>query len=150
MLNIKKKKTIFFVLYQRQATVWWGHPHSGWYCQAETMHLCCSGEEGCPQLSFLYQTPIIFFSLKWLMYLTQFWCTSVGAEKGLNMLKRLAGRGSSVGRERNSWWEGPGFDSRCGRPLPTGWVGVSIIRPSTLPQIGGKPQFWPLRKIPRV
>ena len=22
---------------------------------------------------------------------------------------------------------GPGFDSHCGRPLPTGWVGVSII-----------------------
>ena len=22
---------------------------------------------------------------------------------------------------------GPGFDSRCGRPLPTGWVGVSIM-----------------------
>ena len=26
----------------------------------------------------------------------------------------------------------------------------SDLRPSTLPQIGGKPQFWPLRKIPRV
>ena len=23
--------------------------------------------------------------------------------------------------------EVPGFDSRCGRPLPTGWVGVSIM-----------------------
>ena len=22
---------------------------------------------------------------------------------------------------------GPGFDFRCGRPLPTGWVGVSIM-----------------------
>ena len=34
--------------------------------------------------------------------------------------------GSSVGRVRNSWRDGPGFDSRYGRPLPTGWVGVSI------------------------
>ena len=36
------------------------------------------------------------------------------------------GRGSSVGRARDSWWGGPRFDSRCGRPLPAGWVGVSI------------------------
>ena len=40
------------------------------------------------------------------------------------------GRGSSVGRARDSWWGGPGFDSRCGRPLPTGWVGVSIMWPA--------------------
>ena len=31
---------------------------------------------------------------------------------------------------QDSWWEGPGFDSRCGRPLPTGWVGVSIMWPA--------------------
>ena len=37
------------------------------------------------------------------------------------------GRGSSVGRARDSWLGGPGFDPRCGRPLPTGWVGVSIM-----------------------
>ena len=37
------------------------------------------------------------------------------------------GGGSSVGRARDSWSGGPGFDSRCGRPLPTGWVGVSIM-----------------------
>ena len=35
--------------------------------------------------------------------------------------------GSSVGRARDSWSGGPGFDPRCGRPLPTGWVGVSIM-----------------------
>ena len=37
------------------------------------------------------------------------------------------GRGSSVGRARDSWSGGLGFDPRCGRPLPTGWVGVSIM-----------------------
>ena len=35
--------------------------------------------------------------------------------------------GSSNGRARNSWWGGPGFDLPYGRPLPTGWVGVSIM-----------------------
>ena len=40
------------------------------------------------------------------------------------------GGGSSVGRLRDSWWGGPGFDSRCGRPLPTSWVGVSIMWPA--------------------
>ena len=38
--------------------------------------------------------------------------------------------GSSIGRARDSWWGGPGFDSRGGRPLPTGWVGVSIMWPA--------------------
>ena len=42
----------------------------------------------------------------------------------------LGGRGSSVGRARDSWWGSPGFDSRRGRPLPTGWVGVSIMCPA--------------------
>ena len=37
------------------------------------------------------------------------------------------GGGSSVGRARDSWSGGPGFDPRCGRPLPTGWVGVTIM-----------------------
>ena len=40
------------------------------------------------------------------------------------------GRGSSVGRARDSWWGDPGFDPRCGRPLPTGWVGDSIMWPA--------------------
>ena len=40
---------------------------------------------------------------------------------------RLGGRGSSVGRARDSWSGGSGFDPRCGHPLPTGWVGVSIM-----------------------
>ena len=39
----------------------------------------------------------------------------------------LGGRGSSVGRARDLWSGGTGFDSLCGRPLPTGWVGVSIM-----------------------
>ena len=42
-------------------------------------------------------------------------------------LIRLEGRGSSVCRVLYSWWRGPGFDSRCGRPRPTVWVGVSIM-----------------------
>ena len=42
------------------------------------------------------------------------------------------GGGSSVGRARDSWWGGPGFDSRCGRPLPTGWVGVCIMWPTEM------------------
>ena len=40
---------------------------------------------------------------------------------------RGGGRGSSVGGARDSWSEGPRFDPRCGRPLPTGWFGVSIM-----------------------
>ena len=40
------------------------------------------------------------------------------------------GRGSSVGRARDSWWGGTGFDARCGRPLPTGWSGVIIMWPA--------------------
>ena len=47
----------------------------------------------------------------------------------LALQRNFGGRGSSVGRARDSWWGGPGFDSRCGRPLPTGWVGVSIMWP---------------------
>ena len=42
----------------------------------------------------------------------------------------LGGRGSSVDRARDSWSGGPGLDPRCGRPLPTGWVGVSILWPT--------------------
>ena len=37
------------------------------------------------------------------------------------------GGGSSVGKARDSWSGGPRFDPRCSRPLPTGWVGVSIM-----------------------
>ena len=40
------------------------------------------------------------------------------------------GGGRSVCRARDSWWGGPGFDSCCGRPLRTGWVGVSIMWPA--------------------
>ena len=43
------------------------------------------------------------------------------------MRRCIAKGGSSVGRARNSWSEGPGFDPRSGRPLPIGWVGVSIM-----------------------
>ena len=43
------------------------------------------------------------------------------------------GRGS-VGRENDFWWAGPGFDSRCGRPLPTGSVGVSKMGPTLSPR----------------
>ena len=43
------------------------------------------------------------------------------------MYQMRVGCGSSVGRARDSWSGGPEFDSRCGRPLPTGWVGVSIM-----------------------
>ena len=37
------------------------------------------------------------------------------------------GGGSSVGRAHDSWLGGPGFDSRSDSPLPTGWVGVSMM-----------------------
>ena len=40
------------------------------------------------------------------------------------------GYGSSVGRMCDSWWWGPGFDLCCGRPIPTGWVSVSIMWPA--------------------
>ena len=42
----------------------------------------------------------------------------------------VPGRGSSVGRARDSWWGGPGFDSCCGRQLPTGWICVGIMWPA--------------------
>ena len=35
--------------------------------------------------------------------------------------------GSYVGRARDSWSGGRGFDPRSGHQLPTGWVGVSIM-----------------------
>ena len=38
-------------------------------------------------------------------------------------LSSNGGRGSSVGRARDSWSGGPGLDPRCGRPLPTGNLG---------------------------
>ena len=44
-----------------------------------------------------------------------------GMEKDLNWIA------NERGRERRTERGGPGFDSRCGRPLPTGWVGVSIM-----------------------
>ena len=44
--------------------------------------------------------------------------------------KKGGGGGSSGGRARDSLWGGRGFDSFCGRPLPIGWVGVSIMRPA--------------------
>ena len=39
---------------------------------------------------------------------------------------QMRGRGSSVGRVRDFWWGSSGFVPRCGSPLPTGCVGVSI------------------------
>ena len=43
----------------------------------------------------------------------------------------FSGRGSSVGRARDSWWGGRGFDLRCGCPLLTSdWVEVSIMWPA--------------------
>ena len=42
----------------------------------------------------------------------------------------IRGLGSSIGRARDSRSGSPRFDSNCGRPLPTGWVGVSIMLPS--------------------
>ena len=43
------------------------------------------------------------------------------------MIERFAfyGRGS-VAQSVEHATPGSGFDPRCGRPLPTGWVGVSI------------------------
>ena len=43
------------------------------------------------------------------------------------LVPRFLTRGSSVGGALDSWSGGPGFDSLCDRPLPTGWVGVSIM-----------------------
>ena len=45
-------------------------------------------------------------------------------------LHRKGRCGSSVGRARDSWWGGPGLDFRLVRPLPTVWVGVSILWPT--------------------
>ena len=60
-------------------------------------------------------------------------CGAPGRVKIKNLVRCftvLWGRGSSIGRARDSWWGGPGFDLRCDRPLPTGWVGVSIMWPA--------------------
>ena len=43
---------------------------------------------------------------------------------------RLSTFSGGRGRARDLCWGGPGLDSRCGRPLSTGWVGVSIIWPA--------------------
>ena len=40
------------------------------------------------------------------------------------------GCSSSVSRARNSWWGGSGFNSGCCRPLPTGWVGFTLMWPA--------------------
>ena len=37
------------------------------------------------------------------------------------------GHGSSVGIVCDSWWGGPGFNSRFGHPLPAGLVSVSVM-----------------------
>ena len=42
----------------------------------------------------------------------------------------VGGGGISYSRARDSRWGVLGFDSRCGRPLPPGWVGVSIMCPA--------------------
>ena len=55
----------------------------------------------------------------------------IRSRKAITTWKR-GGRGSSVGRARDFWSGGPGFDPRCGRPLPTGWVGVSIMWPAEI------------------
>ena len=39
---------------------------------------------------------------------------------------KIWGQGSSVGRARDSWWGGPGFDTGCVRLLSTGWVSVTV------------------------
>ena len=64
----------------------------------------------------------------WLKSLGYLWKCSVSLS--LLHIIQAGGRGSSVGRARDSWWGGHGFDSCCGRPLPTGWVGVSIMWPA--------------------
>ena len=48
----------------------------------------------------------------------------------LYLISHSGGLGSSVGRACDSCSGGPGCDPRCGRLLPTGWVGVSIIWPA--------------------
>ena len=47
-----------------------------------------------------------------------------------SLLLVTGGCGSSVGRERDSWWGRPGSNVCCGSPLPTSWVGVSIMWPA--------------------
>ena len=68
--------------------------------------------------NFTVLVPVVFQGIEnkvdVMSFFMSYFCTS-------------GGRGSSVGRARDSWSAGPGFDPRCGRPLPTGWVGVSIM-----------------------
>ena len=71
----------------------------------------------------------VFLRVIWLISLLvfSFWMLCFSDE-----VRYKRGRGSSVGRARDSWSGGRGFDPRCGRPLPTGWVGVSIMLPAEI------------------
>ena len=60
------------------------------------------------------------------------------------------GRGSSVGRARDSWRGGPGFDPRCGRPLPLGWVDVSLMWPAETEGIPALSRVWQHAKLSDV
>ena len=45
------------------------------------------------------------------------------------------GGGSSVGRAHDAWSGDSSFNPRCGRPLPTGWVGDRSHGLSTLSRV---------------
>ena len=50
-------------------------------------------------------------------------------EQNLLFCGSAGGCDNAVGRARDSWWGGPGFDSRCGHKLPPGWVFGSNMLP---------------------
>ena len=47
--------------------------------------------------------------------------------------------GANISHKTGPWSGGPGFDPRCGRPLPTGRVGVSIMWPAEIEVMHGLP-----------
>ena len=55
---------------------------------------------------------------------------SAGARQDWRQLMMRYDRQTSNNNCETHWSGGPGFDPRYGRPLPTGWVGVSIMWPA--------------------
>ena len=79
-------------------------------------------------LSFLARMGFaILFYFKIVLILTLICKNNKKQNNPTTLRQKKGGGGISVCRARDSWWGDPGFDLHCGRPLPTGWVGVSIM-----------------------
>ena len=66
--------------------------------------------------------------LKFVMYALTMLLSSEMVSKFTECVYWGEGGGSSVSRVRDFWSGDRGFDPGFGRPIPTGWVGISIMR----------------------